>query len=126
MCGRYYISLEDEEIQKIIKEVQERHKDNTDLNEMKTGEIFPTDIVPIITPQSVSLMKWGFYRYDNKGQIINARIETMYEKTMFRKANRCLIPASYFYEWETKGKKKQKYTIGIGNIIYMAGVYRIE
>jgi Uncharacterized conserved protein len=128
MCGRYFISIEENELKKIIREIEE-NKDNTDLAKMKTGEIFPTDIVPIITAQSVSLMKWGFTRYDGKGQVINARIETIYEKAMFRKSfieTRCLVPASNFFEWEKRGTKKQKYAIGTNGVIFMAGLYRLE
>jgi putative SOS response-associated peptidase YedK len=41
----------------------------------------------------------------------NARAETVTEKPMFRSAfkNRCIIPASGYYEWKTIGKEKQPY-----------------
>lgn len=42
--------------------------------------------------------------------LINARFETISEKTSFREAykfRRCLIPANGFYEWEKSGSKKQ-------------------
>jgi putative SOS response-associated peptidase YedK len=42
--------------------------------------------------------------------LINARIETIAEKPIFResyKFRRCLIPADGFYEWEKVGTKKQ-------------------
>ncbi|MGI1658246.1 MAG: SOS response-associated peptidase [Desulfitobacterium sp.] len=131
MCGRYFIATEqdDAEIKKIIEEVNDRFKDTPELSKMKTGEIYPTNIVPIITPVSPVLMKWGFTRFDGKGQVINARLETAAEKPMFRKAfaeHRCLIPASHYFEWETIGKKKQKYAIGLRSTLYMAGIYRFE
>lgn len=131
MCGRYYIATpeEEEEIRQIIKEISDKYKNNPDLAKMKTGEIFPTDIVPIIAANSPMLMKWGFNRYDGKGQIINARIESVNERPMFKKPfaeSRCLIPASYFFEWEKVGTKKKKYAIGLHEPIYMAGIYRIE
>jgi putative SOS response-associated peptidase YedK len=96
---------------------------------MKTGEIYPTDIVPVITSDSPQLMKWGFTRFNGKGQVINARLETVPEKPMFRKPfakHRCLVPASYFFEWEKRGTKKQKYAIGLQDTLYMAGLYRFE
>jgi putative SOS response-associated peptidase YedK len=129
MCGRYFISTEQEEAEMIIKEIKDRYKNTPILSAMKTGEIYPTNIVPVITSDSPVLMKWGFTRFDGKGQVINARLETLPEKPMFRKPfaeHRCLVPASYFFEWEKRGTKKQKYAIGLRNTLYMAGLYRYE
>jgi putative SOS response-associated peptidase YedK len=130
MCGRYYIAIEDEELQAILREAQQNAKKPEHLP--KTGEIFPTDIAPVIAadgrPQA---MRWGFLRYDGKGRIINARSETVKEKAMFKKAlqeGRCLIPASNYFEWQTlPDGKKQKYAIsGEEPVLYMAGLYRKE
>lgn len=131
MCGRYFIDLgqEGSELIKIIEEVKERYKNTPELAAMKTGEIFPAYIVPILTSASPLLMKWGFSRFDGKGQVINARVETVPVKPMFRKPfmeHRCLVPASCFFEWEKRGPKKQKYAIGLQNTLYMAGLYRFE
>ena len=126
MCGRYYISIEESELLEIVKEVQSKVD-----APVKTGEIFPTNIVPVIPsggkPQA---MKWGFLKFDGKGHIINARSETAAEKAMFRKPlheGRCLIPASNYFEWMTVDGKKQKYAISSGDTpLYMAGLYRYE
>jgi putative SOS response-associated peptidase YedK len=132
MCGRYYIAIEDDELQDIMREVQQK-VDAAKLNTVKTGEIFPTNIVPILTPNGAALMKWGFRRYDGKGQIINARSETLLEKPMFRKplldSQRCLVPASNYFEWQVQPTgKKIKHTIynPSASVIYMEGLYRIE
>jgi putative SOS response-associated peptidase YedK len=96
---------------------------------MKHGEIFPTDVVPVLTDKAPALMKWGFLRYDGKGPIINARLETANEKPTFKKAyetRRCLIPAGHYFEWRKDGAHKQKYAIGTGKPIYMAGLYTYE
>jgi putative SOS response-associated peptidase YedK len=53
---------------------------------------------------------WGlvpFWAKDRKigSRLINARVETAWEKPAFRdsfKARRCIIPADGFYEWEPK------------------------
>jgi putative SOS response-associated peptidase YedK len=131
MCGRYFIATDNEEseIKKIIEQVNDRYKNSPELSEMKAGEIYPTDIVPVITAESPVLMKWGFTRFDGKGQIINARLETASEKPMFRQPffeHRCLIPATHYFEWEKRGTIRQKYSIGLGEILYMAGLFRFE
>ncbi len=131
MCGRYFIETDAEEttVKDILDEVNEKYKDTPELSQMSNGEIFPTNIVPVITTDEPVLMKWGFPRFDGKGQIINARLETADEKPMFRKAfagQRCLVPASYYFEWETIGTKKKKYAIGLKKAIFMAGLYRLD
>ncbi len=131
MCGRYYIPEPDDDsgFRTIIELVKNNCKDSPALGEMKLGEIFPTNIVPVIANNTPVLMKWGFSRFDGKGQVINARLETAGEKPMFKKAydmHRCLIPAGYYFEWRKDGASKQKYALGTGAPIYMAGLYRYD
>lgn len=140
MCGRYAIFTEEEneEIRQVINELNERYKSETVKPEFKTGEIFPTDTVPAITAAStgkntVSLFKWGFPGFaQNSSVIINARSETLYERPLFRRLitnNRCLLPASAFYEWKKANSKipvkKEKHIISLKGetMFYMAGLY---
>jgi Uncharacterized conserved protein len=49
-------------------------------------------------------------------RMLNARAETLFEKTSFKKAiqqHRCLIPSTGFVEWQTEGKKKLPYFISL-------------
>lgn len=131
MCGRYYIPEPDDDsgFYAILEQLKGIYQDAPILSEMRRGEIFPTNIVPVITDRSPVMMKWGFSRFDGKGQVINARIESADAKPMFQKAyysHRCLIPASYYFEWRKEGTAKQKYAIGRSKPIYMAGLYRYE
>lgn len=134
MCGRYAVFTEEEneELRGIINDINERYKQ--DAPKMKTGEIFPTNTVPVITEplgskRIVNLFKWGFPNYRQpSGVIINARCETLHEKTTFKKlltCGRCLVPASGFYEWKTAPQHKEKYLIRpTGNeLMYFAGLY---
>jgi len=134
MCGRYAVFTEEEneELREIINDINERYKD--DAHKMKTREIFPTNIVPVITghlgnKRTANLFKWGFPNYrQTNGVIINARCETLHEKPTFRKLltnGRCLVPASGFYEWKASESKKEKYLIRpTGNeLMYFAGLY---
>ncbi len=126
MCGRYYIDDDDYEIQQIIAALG-------DDGPINTGEIFPTNVVPVIAQGGkIRLMKWGFARYNGGGKVINARSETAAEKSMFSKAMgqcRCLLPASHYFEWQRSGStKKQKYAISLPEkeTLYMAGLFREE
>ena len=113
-----------------------------------SGEIRPTNIVPVLAPDkngnaAVFPMEWGFrlpaesgnagtppslqksgrnsgrisgqiFGHSAKGKLlVNARSETAAVKASFREAwacRRCIIPASWYYEWEhftdENGRKK--------------------
>ncbi|SHK98704.1 Putative SOS response-associated peptidase YedK [Anaerocolumna jejuensis DSM 15929] len=126
MCGRYYIDDEtSREIEKILQDIDKKKPDKN----YKTGEIFPTDTVPILVAQDnrivPELYTWGFPNFYKKGVIINARCETAFEKKTFRESlvsRRCIIPASGFYEWN-KTKEKLYFTQPSADILYMAGIY---
>ena len=131
MCGRYYIDpdSDDLEIARILASVKCSKREGSDACVVKTGEIFPTDVVPALTVKAAMPMKWGFGFNDKKARVINARLETVAEKPMFRQAflkQRCLIPASFYFEWKKEETKKQKIAIGTGKTIFMAGLYRFE
>lgn len=133
MCGRYYIDTDDnyEQIRQIVEEIN-RTQANTEAHaQMKTGEIFPTNIVPVIGQDGPCLMKWGFSGFQRP--LINARSEIAHTKPMFRTSlmeRRCLIPASGYYEWKTPAdadRRKQKFALYRAHEpIYMAGIWRLE
>lgn len=126
MCGRYYIDDEtSREIEKILKDID---KKNTG-KQYKTGEIFPTDTVPILVAKGENIepdvLTWGFPKYQQKGVVINAKSDTIFEKRMFSQSiqsRRCIVPATGFYEWN-KNKEKIFFTQPGSSIMYIAGVY---
>ena len=82
-------------------------------------------------------MLWGFYEESLHKPLVNCRVETARVKPLWSdswKQHRCVIPASYYYEWrhytDSKGKVKtgDKYAIQPcgSEVIYLAGLYRIE
>lgn len=135
MCGRYYIDDGETiaEMRKIIEEVNKRHHDTPQGSSMKTGEIFPTDIAPVLVVQEQSiapaLMRWGYPKWQGSGVVINARAETAAERPMFRtsiRRMRCIIPATGFFEWDhTDGHPKTKFLLQRQEtpMLYMAGLY---
>jgi len=123
MCARYRVDIDIETIKEIFAEIERRFPGVV----MSTGEIYPTNIVPIITKDGAAPSQWGFTRYDGKGVVINARAETADEKPMFRNAfqkGRCVVPTTGFFEW-TKDKQKIKYLFELPDeqLLYMAGLY---
>jgi putative SOS response-associated peptidase YedK len=124
MCGRYEIVISEAELREIIDVVQKKFPGE----KLHTGEIFPTNNVPVLLYRddtiSPEIASWGFPQYSGKkGVIINARRETVEERLLFREAfltQRCVVPASGFYEW-TSQKPKQKYLLALPGL-YMAGL----
>ncbi len=133
MCGRYLSVMESEiaEYREIINEVNERYKNTPELSEMASGEVFPSNIAPVLVSEtgiSVRLMRWGFPKWQGGGVIINARSETALEKKLFRPPllnKRCAVPCAGFFEWRQEPDKKQKYLFRAPNAeaLYMAGVF---
>ena len=123
MCGRYYIEMDDDELRALVERIENG-------SAVKTGEVFPGDEAAVIAPGGgAAAMRWGFPRWDGKGQIINARSETAADKSMFRapmQTGRCLVPASWYFEWEKRGSAKIKYALKpeSGGIVWLAGISR--
>lgn len=128
---------------KTAKELEERYKAQFIDPELYHPDIFNAfthPLTPVITnqnPNKIQLFGWGLIPHWAKDTSIqkstlNARIETLEEKSSFKHVlnNRCLIPAEAFYEWQwldSKGDKKQKYELSIKNndIFSLAGLWSI-
>lgn len=145
MCTRFYIEPESDELQEIIAEVRRSQLSGKFIKAgsaiLTSGEIRPTNVVPVIAPgksgrQAAFPMKWGF-QIPGRSLVVNARTETASQKPTFKEAwekHRCIIPASWYYEWEhltgNSGQKKtgSKYMFQPkgDSVTYLAGLYRIE
>ena len=133
MCALFVIldDAEIAEINQILKDVSMKF-DGTGIV-AKTGEIFPTDNVPIVASNNgktvLTIMKWGFPKWDKSGVIVNAKSETAADKKMFATAmasRRVVIPSNGFYEWtrsEDEPKVKYRFNSPDSQMLYMAGVY---
>lgn len=90
---------------------------------------------PIITRQApglIQLFNWGLFPSWSKdlniqNYTLNAKAETLSEKRSFKDylENRCLVPSTGLFEWETKGKVKEKNLIKAVNqpIFSLAGLW---
>jgi putative SOS response-associated peptidase YedK len=109
---------------------------SSNLQHISMASIFQkTPIIIDENPTEILEFNWGLIPSWSENESIqkvtlNAKIETLDEKTSFRDAinKRCLVIANGFYEWQwhdTKGKNKTKYQIGIGHddLFAFAGLY---
>lgn len=98
--------------------------------------IAPFQQVPVIVggeAKTVKMMRWGLVPHWAKGEefglkLINVRSESAMEKPMFKpllNRQRCLVPATGFYEWQKQGPRKRPYHIRVKDQEYfaMAGIY---
>ncbi|MBR3107204.1 MAG: SOS response-associated peptidase family protein [Clostridia bacterium] len=111
MCGRFFIDEEDGELlAAMIEEAARRQQAIMGESTIAKGEVFPSAMVAALAMGRDGKIgafpfQWGFHRADHKGLIINTRSETALEKLTFRTSmleRRCLIPCSWYFEWETR------------------------
>lgn len=146
MCTRYYMELSPE-LRPIIEAARISGLTSKMVDKLgkplKTeGEIRPTDMVPAIAPDkngrySIFPMVWGYRLPGLDRPVVNARIETAPQKEIWKEgwnSHRCIIPASYYFEWEhhktASGKTRagDRYAIQPrgSDTTWLAGLYRIE
>lgn len=132
MCGRYSFAQE-EALAKRLKVKIPLGKWKPDYN------VTPMKKVPVVWKANQALhcdlMQWGLLPYFSKDdksavKMMNARAETLSEKPAFRSliaANRCLIPADGFYEFEKSGNTKRpvRYEVNDADLFFMAGLYTL-
>ena len=144
MCCRYYMELSPE-LRPFIEAANRspltgKMTDRLGRPLITSGEIHPTDIAPVVAPdrngrKAVFPMVWGFT--GKTSAIFNARVETADQKPMFRDAwerRRCIIPASWYYEWQhfktPDGKQKTGnrflFQTEGSSLTLLAGLYTIE
>lgn len=130
MCGRYYVDFD--ELPEAIAEEWglDVHGAGT-ITMAGASDITPGTVAPALLRDGrgfvMKPMRWGF-EGPEVGLVINARVETIREKPMYRaiqSGQRCVLPAFHYYEW--RGGDRQKYEIGLTDrpMFFLAGLYRI-
>ena len=101
MCGRFSQIKSQQELEKYFgRQMQARFRG-------PNYNVAPTQSVPVVTAEGIEEMRWGLVPQWAKSlnvgySMINAVSETLTEKITYRKPlkyQRCLVPASGFYEW---------------------------
>src|SRR4051794_30871015 len=131
MCGRYAIVLVGD------GSLQRRFSLEELLDDPAPRfNVAPTQALPVITrnsPNRAEMMRWGMIPSWAKdptigSRMINARAETVAEKPAFRRplrSQRCLVPASGFFEWKRDGEAKVPHFIHLPGepLFAFAGLY---
>lgn len=121
MCGRSSLTKTEKEIEErfdasFYSEELERY------NPIPNYNVAPTQMMPVILssdPSHIRIFRWGLIPFWSKSaslgsKMINARAETLAEKSAFRnliKAHRCIVPLDGFYEWKKENGKKIPYRV---------------
>lgn len=117
MCGRYAITTDPDVLAALLG-----------LGETPTFDVrynlAPTQLAPVARADDdgvlhLALLRWGLVPSWSKdasigARTINARAESAAEKPSFRtawKRHRCIVPASWFYEWQRVGTVKVPHLI---------------
>lgn len=138
MCGRFgFAFLEDRDGNskwyRLIDDEPILRKDHL----IKTAryDIRPTEMVSLIKMDTdgkieIEDARWGFHPAWSKAPIINTRSENITSSNYWKSKiqNRCLIPATFFYEWKEVEGKKFPYLIRLKDerSFVFAGLYGRE
>ena len=117
MCGMFFV---EDGLEKEIRRVLRKLRSNTEDMDSSEGLLADSNMLDVKPTQEAHVLAadgdevrlknihWGIPGFQKSQLIINARSETVMEKTMFRedmKRHRILIPASGFYEWNRNHEK---------------------
>ena len=135
MCGRSSLTKTEKELEARFNATF-YSEDLEQYNPLPNYNVAPTHMHPVITntdKEHLKFFRWGlipFWAKDIKigYKMINARKETLLEKSTFKNAvkkKRCIVPFDGFYEWRKIGKEKYPYRIGIKGegIFTIAGLW---
>lgn len=120
MCGRFALQSSE------IEMVSHFHL-RSGFSMRERFNIAPTQTIPIVCEweKQIDFCRWGFIPSWAKSEenkiptgYMNARQETLKEKPTFKTAlakQRCLIPATGYFEWRSFAGKKQPYFVYLKN-----------
>lgn len=119
MCGRYSLTSPVESLRRLFQ-FDNRPNLGVRVNIAPTQDVAAVRACEgIQDKRELVFLRWGLIpswakSAEMSAKMINARSETVAEKTAFRSAfrkRRCLIPADGFFEWHSEADGKQPYRV---------------
>ncbi|SCU90015.1 LANO_0D07272g1_1 [Lachancea nothofagi CBS 11611] len=138
MCGRYALDCTAGELEHRLTEIGLEYQNTRQYTSgiQPSYNIAPTQTAPVYTHhKDLKDMKWGLIPHWVKDisksqpyKTFNARCENIATSKMWTAPSnykRCVVPASGYYEWQTKGKTKIPYYVTRRDreVMFMAGMY---
>ena len=135
MCGRSSLTKSEKELEARFRATF--YSDELEkYNPLPNYNVAPTHVMPVITnedPEHFRPLRWGLIPFWAKDlrigyKMINARKETVLEKSAFKNAvqkHRCIVPMDGYYEWKKVGKSKQPFRVVVRDqdIFSVAGLW---
>jgi putative SOS response-associated peptidase YedK len=97
--------------------------------------IAPGQMLRCLTPAGWGLARWGMIpqgRVNARGRpvmetVVNARSETVFDKSAFQGVGRAVVPADGWYEWTGKAGRKQAHAIrrADGGLVLFAALHLV-
>ena len=82
-----------------------------------------SNVLVIDRNNKIHQIKWGIsVSWSKKVNIINARSETLHEKKIFSKTQRCILVANGYFEWKREKVKTPYYHTFENKMVYLAGI----
>lgn len=131
MCGRFALYAKENEI-------VSQFSLSAGFSMRPRYNIAPTQMIPVVRKlhSPLDFLRWGLIPSWEKGGgdhhlplgYINARIESVAEKPAFKRVfakQRCIIPASGYYEWRVMSRRKQPYYLSFPEhvVVGFAGIW---
>ncbi|GLP97118.1 SOS response-associated peptidase [Paraferrimonas sedimenticola] len=123
MCGRFILDAVNYETRTQLG------SDYGQFEILGKGETYPTQTVPLLiahNPATLTLQdcQWGLPLKGLGRPVINARVETIAQKPLFRNCVPAVLVAQQWLEWRTEGNRKQPYAFSTPNSpLSMAALY---
>ncbi len=125
MCGRFSIGMTMAEVQHAFP-FMPNHTDIAEQWQPRYNVAPGTDILVVVESHHArwgGLVRWGFpLPWSPRQVMINARIETVAEKPMFREASPAIVVADSYYEWHTRSKQPFRICAASGELLKMAAL----